>query len=202
MPATTTDGDPARTQLRGEEGRGVRDPWRLGLRQEHAAEAHDQPLSTARRAACSSTVATSPPPTATTRRDIMRAFGVMYQSGALFGSMTLLENVRLRARGIYGPADGRDGPDLPDEARAGRARCVHRPPAERDLGRDAEARGDRPGDGARPRYPVPRRAFGRARSDHLRRARCADPPPQADARRDVRRRHARARRASSRSRTA
>jgi phospholipid/cholesterol/gamma-HCH transport system ATP-binding protein len=29
------------------------------------------------------------------RRDIMRGFGVMYQSGALFGSMTLLENVRL-----------------------------------------------------------------------------------------------------------
>jgi len=29
------------------------------------------------------------------RTEIMRGFGVMYQSGALFGSMTLLENVRL-----------------------------------------------------------------------------------------------------------
>jgi phospholipid/cholesterol/gamma-HCH transport system ATP-binding protein len=29
------------------------------------------------------------------RRTILRKFGVMYQSGALFGSMTLLENVRL-----------------------------------------------------------------------------------------------------------
>jgi phospholipid/cholesterol/gamma-HCH transport system ATP-binding protein len=29
------------------------------------------------------------------RRQIMRGFGVTYQSGALFGSMTLLENVRL-----------------------------------------------------------------------------------------------------------
>ena len=29
------------------------------------------------------------------RREIMRGFGVTYQSGALFGSMTLLENVRL-----------------------------------------------------------------------------------------------------------
>jgi phospholipid/cholesterol/gamma-HCH transport system ATP-binding protein len=29
------------------------------------------------------------------RREIMRGFGVMYQSGALFGSMTLAENVRL-----------------------------------------------------------------------------------------------------------
>ncbi len=29
------------------------------------------------------------------REDMLRRFGVMYQSGALFGSMTLLENVRL-----------------------------------------------------------------------------------------------------------
>src|SRR5687768_2803082 len=29
------------------------------------------------------------------RRQILRKFGVMYQSGALFGSMTLLENVSL-----------------------------------------------------------------------------------------------------------
>ena len=29
------------------------------------------------------------------RRRVLRSFGVMYQSGALFGSMTLLENVRL-----------------------------------------------------------------------------------------------------------
>jgi phospholipid/cholesterol/gamma-HCH transport system ATP-binding protein len=29
------------------------------------------------------------------RRDILKKIGVMYQSGALFGSMTLLENVRL-----------------------------------------------------------------------------------------------------------
>jgi phospholipid/cholesterol/gamma-HCH transport system ATP-binding protein len=29
------------------------------------------------------------------RRDILRSFGVMYQSGALFGSMTLLENMTL-----------------------------------------------------------------------------------------------------------
>lgn len=29
------------------------------------------------------------------RRDLLRSFGVMYQSGALFGSLTLMENVRL-----------------------------------------------------------------------------------------------------------
>lgn len=31
----------------------------------------------------------------TRRRELLRSFGVMYQSGALFGSLTLMENVRL-----------------------------------------------------------------------------------------------------------
>ncbi len=42
-----------------------------------------------------------------TRRRIVSRFGVMYQSGALFGSMTLLENVRL-------PLE--TGTDLPEDA--------------------------------------------------------------------------------------
>jgi phospholipid/cholesterol/gamma-HCH transport system ATP-binding protein len=42
-----------------------------------------------------------------TRARILRRFGVMYQSGALFGSMTLLENVRLPLE-VY--------TDLPDDA--------------------------------------------------------------------------------------
>jgi phospholipid/cholesterol/gamma-HCH transport system ATP-binding protein len=42
-----------------------------------------------------------------TRERILRRIGVMYQSGALFGSMTLLENVRLPLE-VY--------TDLPDEA--------------------------------------------------------------------------------------
>jgi phospholipid/cholesterol/gamma-HCH transport system ATP-binding protein len=42
-----------------------------------------------------------------TRAAILRRFGVMYQSGALFGSMTLLENVRL-------PLE--EYTDLPDDA--------------------------------------------------------------------------------------
>jgi phospholipid/cholesterol/gamma-HCH transport system ATP-binding protein len=41
------------------------------------------------------------------RFDLLRRFGVMYQSGALFGSMTLLENVRLPLEVYTG---------LPDEA--------------------------------------------------------------------------------------
>jgi phospholipid/cholesterol/gamma-HCH transport system ATP-binding protein len=44
---------------------------------------------------------------ATGRYEILRKVGVMYQSGALFGSMTLLENVRLPLE-VY--------TDLPDEA--------------------------------------------------------------------------------------
>ncbi|HEV2392225.1 MAG TPA: ATP-binding cassette domain-containing protein [Verrucomicrobiae bacterium] len=42
------------------------------------------------------------------RRDLLRTFGVLYQSGALFGSMTVLENVRL-------PLD--EFTDLPDLAK-------------------------------------------------------------------------------------
>lgn len=42
-----------------------------------------------------------------TRAAILRRFGVMYQSGALFGSMTLLENVRLPLEAYT---------DLPDDA--------------------------------------------------------------------------------------
>lgn len=41
------------------------------------------------------------------REELLRKFGVMYQSGALFGSMTLLENVRLPLE-VY--------TDLPDDA--------------------------------------------------------------------------------------
>jgi phospholipid/cholesterol/gamma-HCH transport system ATP-binding protein len=41
------------------------------------------------------------------RRDVLRRIGVMYQSGALFGSMTLQENVRLPLEEFT---------DLPDEA--------------------------------------------------------------------------------------
>ena len=87
--------------------RGVRHPRRLGLRQEHAAEAHDRALCRRWRARCGSTATTSSPPTARRARAILRKFGVMYQSGALFGSMTLLENVRLPLEVCT---------DLPDDA--------------------------------------------------------------------------------------
>ena len=43
------------------------------------------------------------------RDAILRKFGVMYQSGALFGSMTLLENVRLPLEEFTQLARRRDG---------------------------------------------------------------------------------------------
>ena len=74
----------------------------------------------------------------------------MYQSGALFGSMTLLENVRLPMEAFTALDVEQMDLLVAHEAVAGRPRAVHRPPAERDLGRHAEARGDRARDGARP----------------------------------------------------
>ena len=103
-------------------------------------------------------------------------FGVMYQSGALFGSMTLLENVRLPLE-EYTDLDGRrDRPDRADEAgarrprgsspatcrRKSRAACRSAPAIARAMALD-------------PIDPVPRRAVGGARSDHVGRARRADP---------------------------
>ena len=135
------------------------------------------------------------------RRAILNKIGVMYQSGALFGSMTLLENVRLPLE-EYTALDGRgDGSDREDEAAAGRARCLLRTHAGRDQRRHAKARRDRARDGAGPDDPVPRRAVGRARPDHLGRARPADPATGEEPAHHLRRRHARARLASTRSPT-
>mgnify|MGYP003693677947 CR=1 FL=1 len=70
-------------------------PRRLRMRQEHAPEAHDRALRTDRGHRCSSTATTSSTADGDVAAQILRKIGVMYQSGALFGSMTLVENVRL-----------------------------------------------------------------------------------------------------------
>ena len=125
-------------------------------------------------------------------RAILRKIGVMYQAGALFGSMTLLENVRLPLEEYTELAGRRDRADRADEAGARRARGVHRPPAGGDLRRHAEARRDRAGDGARPdrscSWTSRRRASIRSRRPSSTRLilRLA-----AESRHDVRRRHAR-----------
>jgi len=78
----------------------------LRLRQEHAAEAHDRPqrADLGPRLHRRDDIVTADEQQ---RAAILRRFGVMYQSGALFGSMTLLENVRL-------PIE--EYTDLPDDA--------------------------------------------------------------------------------------
>jgi len=67
----------------------------------------------------------------TERRAIMRKFGVMYQMGALFGSMSTLENVRLPLEEFTGFDD--DAIDLVARTKlylVGLATAAHRLPAE------------------------------------------------------------------------
>ena len=101
------------------------------------------------------------------RLRLLRKFGVMYQSGALFGSMTVLENVRM-------PLDEfsdleRDEKDLVALGKLNQVESPLRrgPDAVRAFRRHEEARGDRPRAGARSRHSVSRRALGRSGSDHV-----------------------------------
>ena len=50
-----------------------------------------------------------------------KSIGVTYQMGALFGSMTLLENVRAAPGRIHGPSVGCHGSDRSHETQIGRA---------------------------------------------------------------------------------
>lgn len=89
------------------------------------------------------------------RRKLLRSFGVKYQAGALFGSMSLLENVSLPLEEFT---------DLPPDAietiawsklkLVGLAHAADLLPSEISRGH-AEAGGDCPGDGARPQDHVP-----------------------------------------------
>ena len=94
------------------------------------------------------------------------SLAIMYQSGALFGSLTTLENVRFpldeftaiapageEPHGAHAAAPGRDGPCR--GADAGRA-----------LRRHAQARGHRARDGARRGHSHAGRALGGPRPDH------------------------------------
>ena len=109
------------------------------------------------------------------RRAILRKIGVMYQSGALFGSMTLLENVRLPLEEYTDLSPDEHRADRADEAAAGRPR-VRSP----DTCRRRSAAACRSARRSRARWrwirshPVPRRAFRGPRSHHVGRARRAD----------------------------
>lgn len=65
------------------------------------------------------------------RRRILAGIGVMYQSGALFGSMTLLENVRLPMEEFTRlPPDAMDGIAAMKLALVGLGEALHKLPAE------------------------------------------------------------------------
>ena len=84
------------------------------------------------------------------RQRILRRFGVAYQSGALFGSMTLSENVTLPIEEFTRLPVAGAGCNFVDEAQAGGTGGLWQPSARRSQRRYAEARGHRAGDGARP----------------------------------------------------
>ena len=110
---------------------------------------------------------------------LQRRFGVMYQQGALWTSMTLAENVALPL-GTYTDLDaGGGGRARRVQAGAGRARRLRRLLPVRDQRRHAQARRDRARHGAGPGDPVPRRAVGRPRPDQL--AAAGRPDPRAAA---------------------
>jgi ABC-type sugar transport system ATPase subunit len=123
------------------------------------------------------------------RTAILRKIGVMYQSGALFGPMTLLENVRLPLRNTPNCRTRRS--TLIGRMKLAPGSAVHRTSAGRHLGRQAK----RAAIGAMALDPIScaRRAIGGPRPHHVGVARRADPPPGREPRRDVRHRHARAR---------
>ena len=173
--------------------RGVRDPRRQRLRQVDAAAPPDRPRDAdgrhdprRRRAAG-----------AGHRR--RRRFGVLFQSGALFGSMTLAQNVALPLAHVDRPRRRRDRHHRARQAAPGRPRGLREPPAGGALRRHEEARRHRARARARPAAAVPRRAVGGPRPGELGRARRADLDAEPQPRHDHRHRHARACRASSRS---
>ena len=101
-------------------------------------------------------------PTRHERERMLRRFGILYQSGALWSSMTLAENVALPL-GEYTdltPAEIREVASL-KLALVGLAGFEDFYPVG-DQRRHAEARRPRARDGARSRDPVLRRAVGRA----------------------------------------
>jgi ABC-type sugar transport system ATPase subunit len=104
------------------------------------------------------------------RERIQRRFGILFQKGALWTSMTLAENVGLPLEQFTPLA-----PAEIDEAATLNLSLVGLRGFEdyflRDQRRHAEARGPRARDGARPGRPLLRRAVRRSRSRHLASAR-------------------------------
>ena len=85
-------------------------------------------------------------------------YGVVFQGGALFDSMSVLDNVAFPLREKTRLAAPRSGSRVEEKLGAGRAGGHGRQVPGRDLGRHAQARGDRAGPGHRARDRLLRRA--------------------------------------------
>ena len=96
--------------------------------------------------------------------ELRKRIGVLFQSGALFGSLSVGENVTLPLREHTDLDEEVIRIIIEDEARAGGAARLRGADARPDLGRHAEARGARPGDRPRPGSDLLRRAGRGARS--------------------------------------
>ena len=109
-------------------------------------------------------------PTSDERRELEQRWGVLFQDGALFSSLTVMQNIEVPLREhcpMPRAADGRDR-GLQDRAwSACREATADKFPAQLSGGMRKRA-GLARALGARPRDPVPRRADRRARSDRRR----------------------------------
>ncbi len=123
--------------------------------------------------------------------DMRKKFGVLFQDGALFGSMNLFDNVAFPLRQHTDKGEEEITDIVEQASERGRARGRERQDAQRALGRDAQARRLRARAGARPRHRALRRArLGPGSGPHGAAVR-ADPGDPRGERRRLRRHHAR-----------
>ena len=139
------------------------DPRPLGDRASRCASSTWSACCTRTRATCWCTGRSVPDMTDDELFDMRKKFGVLFQDGALFGSMNLYDNVAFPLRQHTEKARGRDPRDRLPPPEGGRPRRRRGEDAERALRRHAQARRLRPRAGARSRDRAVRRARLRPR---------------------------------------
>ena len=123
--------------------------------------------------------------------EIRKLFGVLFQDGALFGSMNLFDNIAFPLREHTKKSESEIKSHRPREDGDGRSAGRRGQAPRGDLRRYAQARRPGPGAGARPRDHPVRRAGLRPRPGPRRLPEPADRRPQRPDRRDLPDRHAR-----------